>query len=82
VIREHHDPCEDIISLKDLFEVVQVAHYLVEKLGFSEYNEGMNQSNDYIIEHVAIYENDYRLLIKELFNDINKAMTLYEVVMT
>lgn len=80
VTREHHRSSADIISLKDLYEIVKVAHHIVEHLGFHEVPEIVEKDNVIVTEHVKACGHDYRLLIKELVSDMQKIMSLYEVL--
>ena len=79
VIRDHHRPSTDIINLKDLYEIVLVAHHIVKHLGFVEVPEIVEKGNENIVDHFETYKNDYRLLIKELVSEIQKPMSFYEV---
>jgi putative nucleotidyltransferase with HDIG domain len=78
VILRHHGPFNGSTPLITLLDIVQVSHCLVEHIGYKEMQSVEEACNDNVLEHIRNYEDKYRLLVRELYCEMEKIKSVFE----
>lgn len=78
VIQNHHKEIQDPLEIDTLLSIIQVAHYLVDGLGYSEIDERTEEPKGLLAEHIRLKAIEYKVLAEELPGELEKANELYE----
>ena len=80
VILQHHGPFNSAETLQTLLQVVQVSHCLVEHIGYKEIYDINEPADEAVLEHIRSHEAQYRLLVRELYCELEKIKSVFEEV--
>src|SRR5690606_16442646 len=78
-IREHHTIYTSETELVRLPAIVQVAHYLADIIGYREIPERIDPPKGIIADHIRMRAADYRILARDITEEMKKASSFYEV---
>lgn len=75
-IRNHHKQLDDI-EPESLTGILQISEYIMTQLGYSAFSSGTNQIPSQLLEHLRENEDEYKVLIDDLPEEMEKAKDLY-----
>jgi putative nucleotidyltransferase with HDIG domain len=78
VIRSHHNQLDDNAMLEGISGIVQVAHFLVEQIGYVEIPGGKAQRQTTIIDHISLLQEHYRIMMKDFYHELKHIQKIYE----
>lgn len=76
-IRNHHNPLDNILP-SDLCGIVQIAEFLVAKLNYTAIKGEIIQLAPSLLGHIKDNIDEYKILIKDLPEEIEKAKEIYQ----